>query len=58
MALINKPTLIRLRGKERPLGKIWTGSEWIEDETEPKRESVYTETELMDEYRKGVESIG
>ena len=40
------------------MGKIWTGSEWIEDETEPKRESVYTETELMDEYRKGVESIG
>lgn len=55
---ISKPTLIRVTGSPTDyLGKRWNGNEWEAVESEPKPVS-YTETELMNAYREGVESIG
>ena len=55
---INMPTLIRVNGSpEEYLGKKWNGNEW--ETVEPVPEPIeYTETELMNAYREGVESIG
>lgn len=55
---INKPTLIRVNGSPIDyLGKKWNGNEW--ETVEPVPEPIeYTEPQLMNEYSKGVETIG
>ena len=55
---LNKPTLIRVDGSPTDyLGKRWNGNEWEAVGSEPKPVS-YTEPQLMNEYSKGVETIG
>lgn len=55
---IDKPTLIRVNGFPIDyLGKKWNGNEWESVDPEPETAS-YSETELMNAYREGVESIG
>lgn len=55
---VNKPTLIQVNGSpEEYLGKRWNGTEWETVESTPELVS-YTEPQLMNEYSKGVETIG
>lgn len=55
---VSKPTLIQVNGSpEEYLGKRWNGTEWETVESTPELVS-YTEPQLMNEYSKGVETIG
>lgn len=55
---VSKPTLIRVTDSPTDyLGKRWNGSEWETVESTPELVS-YTEPQLMNEYSKGVETIG
>lgn len=55
---VSKPTLIQVNGPpEEYLGKRWNRTEWETVESTPELVS-YTEPQLMNEYSKGVETIG
>lgn len=59
MQRVKHPRLIRLYEYQDVLGYTWDGEKWNQPEPEPKTtETNYSETELMNEYTEGVESIG